>query len=60
MDIEDIDVKKELKIIFMGTPEFSVPILDALIKNYNVKAVVTQKDKLTGRNLTLTQPPTQF
>ncbi len=60
MDIEDIDVKKELKIIFMGTPEFSVPILDALIKNYNVKAVVTQKDKLTGRNLTLTQPPVKI
>jgi len=49
MNIEDIVVEKELKIVFMGTPEFSVPILDVLIKNYKVKAVVTQPDKQVGR-----------
>jgi methionyl-tRNA formyltransferase len=40
----------DLKIIFMGTPEFSVPILKALVENYHVVAVVTQPDKLVGRN----------
>ena len=33
----------------MGTPLFSVPILDGLIKNYNVIGVVTQPDKPVGR-----------
>ena len=50
MNIEDIEVKKELKIVFMGTPTFSVPVLEALIKNYRVKAVVTQPDKQVGRS----------
>ena len=40
---------KDLKVIFMGTPEFCVPILNSLIKNYNVIAVVTQPDKKVGR-----------
>ena len=38
------------KVIFMGTPEFSVPILESLIENTNVIAVVTQPDKIVGRN----------
>lgn len=38
-----------LKIVFMGTPEFSVPILDALNKKYEVIGVVTQPDKQVGR-----------
>ncbi len=39
-----------LKIIFMGTPEFAVQSLDALIcNNYDVKAVVTAPDKKSGR-----------
>ena len=40
---------KDLKVIFMGTPEFCVPILEELHKNYNVLAVVTQPDKEVGR-----------
>ena len=40
---------KDLKVIFMGTPEFCVPILEALHENYNVLAVVTQPDKEVGR-----------
>jgi len=48
---------KDAKIIFMGTPEFSVPILGALINNYNVVAVVTQPDKKIGRKQILTAPP---
>lgn len=40
----------DLKIIYMGTPDFSVAPLDELIKNkYNVLAVVTQPDKEVGR-----------
>ena len=40
----------DLKIIFMGTPEFAVPTLDILIKNgYNVACVVTATDKPGGR-----------
>lgn len=42
--------KKELKIIFMGTPEFAVESLKALVENgYNVVAVVTMPDKPAGR-----------
>ena len=50
MNVEDIEVEKKLKIVFMGTPEFSVPVLQALIDNYDVKAVVTQTDKQVGRS----------
>ena len=35
---------KEIKVLFMGTPEFSVPILDYLITNTTVVGVVTQPD----------------
>lgn len=40
----------KLKIVFMGTPEFSVPVLNGLIENYDVIGVVTQPDKEVGRN----------
>lgn len=40
---------KDLKVIFLGTPEFSVPILNTLIDNCNVIGVVTQPDKEVGR-----------
>lgn len=40
---------KDLKIIFMGTPDFSVPVLEKLIENCNVIGVVTQPDKEVGR-----------
>ena len=49
MNFEDIKIEKELKIIFMGTPDFSVPILEALIENYKVRAIVTQPDRIVGR-----------
>lgn len=49
MNLENIKIEKELKIIFMGTPDFSVPILKSLIENYKVRAVVTQPDKVVGR-----------
>lgn len=42
-------MNKDKKIVFMGTPEFAVPILQGLINNYNVVLVVTQPDKEVGR-----------
>lgn len=36
---------KNIKVVFMGTPEFSVPVLAALIDNTNVVGIVTQPDK---------------
>ena len=45
-------------IIFMGTPDFSVPILSMLRQEgYNVVAVVTQPDRPVGRKRVLTPPP---
>jgi len=41
---------KDIKVIFMGTPEFSLNVLSMLIKNTNVIAVVTQPDKIVGKN----------
>ena len=46
-----------IKTIFMGTPEFAVPILDTLIKNTEVVLVVTQPDKYVGRKKVLTYSP---
>lgn len=46
------------KVIFMGTPDFSVPILRQLIKDgYDICAVVTQPDRPVGRKRVLTPPP---
>lgn len=43
--------KKDLRIVFMGTPEFAVGSLQRLVENgYNVVAVVTQPDKPVGRH----------
>ncbi len=41
---------EKLRIVFMGTPEFSLPVLEALIENYQVVGVVTQPDKEVGRH----------
>ena len=49
--------KEDLRIVFMGTPEFAVETLKALVENhYNVVAVVTQPDKAVGRHQTELQP----
>ena len=50
--------KKDLRIVFMGTPEFAVETLRLLVENkYNVVAVVTQPDKAVGRHQTEVQAP---
>ena len=49
--------KEDLRIVFMGTPEFAVETLKALVDNeYNVVAVVTQPDKPVGRHQNELQP----
>ena len=49
--------KEDLRIVFMGTPEFAVETLKALVENhYNVVAVVTQPDKPVGRHQNELQP----
>ncbi len=47
----------DLKVVFMGTPIFSVPILENLIKNTNVIGVVTSPDAFVGRKKVLTACP---
>ena len=42
-----------MRVVFMGTPEFAVPTLQALIDHHEVLAVVTQPDKQRGRGKTV-------
>ena len=47
-----MDLFRKKRIVYMGTPEFAVAPLDALLKNgYNVVGVVTVADKASGRGL---------
>lgn len=47
-----------MKIVFMGTPEFSVPCLQALLEDgQTIAAVFTQPDKPKGRGYHLVPPP---
>lgn len=46
-----------MKLIFMGTPEFAVPILEMLHEKHQVMLVVTQPDKPVGRKKILTPSP---
>lgn len=46
-----------MKIVFMGTPDFSVPVLEALASHYQVTAVVTQPDKPKGRGKAVAMSP---
>jgi methionyl-tRNA formyltransferase len=51
-------VKWMIKIVFMGTPDFSVPCLEKLIvEGYTIAGVVTQPDRPKGRKRELTPPP---
>ena len=47
-----------MKIVFMGTPDFAVPALEALITGgHEIAAVVTQPDKPRGRGKAMAMPP---
>ena len=48
---------EDVKIIFMSTPEFAVPIFKGLVEHYHVVAVVTQPDKCVGRKQIMMSSP---
>lgn len=48
---------KNKNVVFMGTPDFAVPVLKMLIEKTNVIMVVTKPDKRVGRNKELTFSP---
>lgn len=58
--LDDITVTKNLKIVFMGTPDFSAPVLEGLIEHYKLRAVITQPDRLVGREQKKSSPPTKI
>lgn len=65
IDIKDyriefnVEEKKKLRIVFMGTPAFAVPVLDGLIKNYEVVLVVCQPDRKKDRKGNVIIPETK-
>jgi len=48
---------KDKKVVFMGTPDFAVPVLERLINLGEVVLVVTQPDKEVGRKKVITKSP---
>ena len=49
-----------MKAVFMGTPDFAVPTLNALIENHEVLAVVSQPDKPKGRGKKMQPTPVKL
>ncbi len=48
---------EKLRVVFMGTPDFAVPVLEGLIEHYDVVAVVSQPDKKVGRHQRVVATP---
>lgn len=46
-----------MKVVFMGTPDFSVPALERLIKEHEVVCVYTREPKIAGRGNNLSKTP---
>lgn len=65
IDIKDyrvefnINEKRKIRIVFMGTPSFAVPILEGLIDNYEVLLVVCQPDRKKDRKGNVIIPDTK-
>lgn len=51
---------KDTKVVFMGTPDFAVPVLKMLIEETNVVLVVTQPDREVGRKKVITKSPVKI
>lgn len=51
---------KDIRVVFMGTPSFAVPILEGLIDKYNVVMVVSQPDRKKNRRGELIKPDTKI
>ena len=47
---------KDIKVVFMGTPSFAVPVLEKLIENYNVIMVVCQPDRAKDKKGNIIYP----
>ena len=64
-DIKDYRVefngeeKRKLRVVFMGTPSFAVPVLEGLIQNYEVLLVVCQPDRKKDRKGNVIIPETK-
>ena len=53
--------KKDLRIVYLGTPKISAIVLENLIKNgYKIVAIVSQEDKPQGRKMVLTKTETKI
>jgi methionyl-tRNA formyltransferase len=50
-------VRRTATLVFMGSPDFALPTLKALSKQYEVVGVVTQPDRASGRGRALKPPP---
>jgi methionyl-tRNA formyltransferase len=50
----------DLRIVFMGSPDFAIPTLRALAGSYTITGVVTQPDRPAGRGRQLTPPPVKI
>mgnify|MGYP001614025646 CR=1 FL=1 len=48
---------RPVKIVFMGSPEFAMPVLESLVSSHQVLAVYTQPDRPSGRGLSPTPSP---
>ena len=46
-----------MRIVFMGTPDFAVPVLEALAKEHNIVAVYTRAPKESGRGKKVNKTP---
>ena len=56
--VSDMSIQRTLRLVFMGTPAFAVPALDALIDSgCNIVGVYTQPDRRSGRGRHLAAPP---
>ncbi|MEA3406872.1 MAG: methionyl-tRNA formyltransferase [Chloroflexota bacterium] len=45
------------RVVFLGTPHFGIPVLEALVKHHDVVGVVTQPDRVSGRGRQRHAPP---
>lgn len=52
--------REETKIVFMGNPEFAIPALEKIHRNFGISLVVTNPDKPAGRGLKPTPTPVKI
>jgi methionyl-tRNA formyltransferase len=56
--VSELEMMNDLRIIFMGTPEFAVPSLEIIVENkFNIVAVITAPDKPQGRGQKILHSP---